>query len=83
MNFSDTISGTPPGGILQHRAPGYHRAELFATDVHPLNLQVRTGTSGFTTSWAPQSAGGAQRHLGVPLWLRLEPRIGKSGFLEH
>ena len=80
VNFSDTISGTS-FGILSIARRGYHRAELFATDVHPLNLQVRTGTSGFhnilgySPPVEPNGTWAFRYGFGV------EPRIGKGGFL--
>ncbi|MCB0795901.1 MAG: hypothetical protein KDB88_14295, partial [Flavobacteriales bacterium] len=54
LNLSDTISGTS-FGLLSIALRGYHRAEMFATDVLPLNLQVRTGTRGFHNilGWSP------------------------------
>ncbi|EAZ81389.1 hypothetical protein [Algoriphagus machipongonensis] len=48
FNYSDSISGTPIG-LISFVRKGYHKVELSADEILPLNVSLRTGTRGFYT----------------------------------
>lgn len=60
INVSDTISGTSVG-LLSFAWKGYHRVDLYATEMAPLTIAARTGTHRFynlfTYSPAVEDAG--------------------------
>jgi hypothetical protein len=46
LNYSDSISGTPIG-LISFVRKGYHKIEIGADEILPLNISLRTGTRGF------------------------------------
>ena len=46
LNYSDSTSGTPIG-LISFVRKGYHKVEIGADEVLPLNISLRTGTRGF------------------------------------
>ncbi len=46
FNYSDSISGTPIG-LISFVRKGYHKIEIGADEILPLNISLRTGTRGF------------------------------------
>lgn len=85
LNYSDSISGTPIG-LISFVRKGYHKVEIGADEMLPLNFSLRTGTRGFynmlfagirpekadSTTWAFGYGIGTSPRLGKKLFLNIE-----------
>jgi len=82
FNYSDSTSGAPFGLISIVRR-GYHKLEVGADEVFPLNVAVRTGTRSFYNilfaGMRPEQADSVTWAFGYGVGT--SPRLGKKTFL--
>jgi hypothetical protein len=86
INYSDSTTGAPVGLISFVRRGGYHKVEVGADEMMPLNIALRTGTRAFynilfagvrpvqadSTTWAFGYGVGVSPRLGKKTYLNVE-----------
>jgi hypothetical protein len=82
INYSDSTTGAPVG-LISFVRKGYHKVEVGADEVFPLNIALRTGTRSFYNilfaGMRPEQADSVTWAFGYGLGT--SPRLGKKTFL--
>lgn len=82
FNYSDSISGVP-FGLISFVRKGYHKVEIGADEMLPINISLRSGTRTF---YSMLFAGVRPEQADSTTWafgygVGISPRLGKKTFL--